>query len=503
MNELDETWNPAVSMPGPPPIGPGRLKTATIEVGELRTGSATGNPSFGSQRVAFAGLFLFTLLLYLRPNELFPEVFGTFPLARIVAIVAVVAYLAGRLGHGERLTIVPLELKMLGVITLLGLLFAPVAAAPQDTIDVMLDMFLKVSIIFVLMINLIDTPKRLRAMFSLVVVCGTFFAALAVKSYLIGDFVVIEKKDIGVVGLRIIGAVGGFIGNPNDLATTLNMLLPFAVALSLLSGGLKRLFYAACAVILVAGIVVSFSRGGFLGLIAMGAVLLWKVGSQSRGMTALAFAVIFGVFVVAMPGGYGGRVLSIFNLAEDRSGTSEQRRDLLERAASIAFHHPIVGVGMGNFHIYSIHELVAHNSYLEIAAELGLVGLLAYLVLIFAPLRSLRRIERANGPPTTRNAARVRGPDPKREVRYLCIALQATLVAYIVCSFFGSIQYQWYLYYPVAYAIALRRISGAESASTVTAHGVLFTKPESPRDQLSASKRDERSNAGVLFYQSD
>ena len=49
---------------------------------------------------------------------------------------------------------------------------------------------------------------------------------------------------------------------------------------------------------------------------------------------------------------------------------------------------------MGNIHIYSIHEQVAHNSYLEISTELGGIGLIAYLVLIFAPLRSLRRNER-------------------------------------------------------------------------------------------------------------
>ena len=123
---------------------------------------------------------------------------------------------------------------MLGVITLLGVLFAPVAAAPQDTIDVLLDMFLKVGIIFVLMINVIDSRDRLRSILSLVVVSGTIFAALAIKSYLIGDFVVLEKRDVGVVGLRITGAVGGFFGNPNDLATTLDMLLPLAVALALL-----------------------------------------------------------------------------------------------------------------------------------------------------------------------------------------------------------------------------------------------------------------------------
>ena len=41
---------------------------------------------------------------------------------------------------------------------------------------------------------------------------------------------------------------------------------------------------------------------------------------------------------------------------------------------------------------------------------------------------------------------------------YLSIGLQASLVGYMVASFFAAVAYQWYIYYLVAYAIALRRI---------------------------------------------
>jgi hypothetical protein len=45
---------------------------------------------------------------------------------------------------------------------------------------------------------------------------------------------------------------------------------------------------------------------------------------------------------------------------------------------------------------------------------------------------------------------------------HLSVAFQAAIIGYIVCSSFGSIQYLWYLYYPVAYAVALSRIRAAE-----------------------------------------
>ncbi len=451
--------------------------------------------SRGAHRIAFAGLYLFTLLLYIRPNEMFPEVLGTFPISRIIAAVAIVAYLASKPGSGEPLTILPIELKLLSVIAVLGVLFAPLAAAPMDSVDVLMDMFIKVIIIFVLMVNVITTRDRLLSMMNLVVVCGSIFAVLAIKSYLVGDFTIVEKKDVGVVGLRITGAVGGFFGNPNDLATSLDLLLPLAVALALISDGLKRMLYFACAAVLTAGVIVTFSRGGFLGLLAMGGVLLWKAGRQNRASTALAFAVMFGVFVLALPSGYAGRITSMFNIGEDPTGSSQARRDLLDRSVSVAAHHPIVGIGIGNFHIYSIHEQVAHNSYLEIAAELGLAGLVAYLLLILAPLRSLRRIERETDVQDSSLVVKDPGGTRRHESHCLSIAMQAALFAYIVCSFFGSIQYQWFLYYPVAYAIVLRRIHASEQVTSVIAGNRAIEPPHNGARPVGVIWRDKASVA--------
>jgi hypothetical protein len=93
---------------------------------------------------------------------------------------------------------------------------------------------------------------------------------------------------------------------------------------------------------------------------------------------------------------------------------------------------------------------VAHNSYLEISAELGLGGLIAYLILIFSPMRSMKRIE-------TRTAL-AEAPSEGRELHLLSIAVQGALIAYIVCSAFTSIEYLWYLYYPVAFAVALQKL---------------------------------------------
>jgi O-antigen ligase len=417
--------------------------------------------------LAFAGLFLFTLLLYARPNELLPEIFGSFPITRIVGYGALITYIISKLRHSERLTIWPLELKMLAVIVLLGVAFLPIAAIPDDTIHVLQDTFLKVVCIFVLMINIIRTRERLRLMLRLVVLCGAVLSIFAINSYISGDF--------ATRGIRIAGAVGGMFGNPNDLATSFDLLLPLAVTLAFMAKGVGRAIYLTCALLLSIGVVVTFSRSGFLGFLAVGAVLLWKLGRSNRMLAAVAFLAIIAFFAFAAPGGYGQRITSIFNIQSDPTGSAQMRRDHLDRALRVALLHPFIGVGMGNYHIYSLQEQRAHNSYLEISAELGVAGLIAYLILIFAPLRALRRIERQSrgsidSSPRfnlARSTLEDDGANLVRQTYYMSVGLQAAIIGYIVCSFFSSIQYQWYLYYLIGYGVLLRLIhSGEESALT-------------------------------------
>lgn len=421
----------------------------------------------GSHRLAFAGLFLFTLILYLRPNDLFPGLLGAFPVAKIVAISTLLVYAGSKLSQGERLTIWPLEMKMLTVIVMLGAIHTPFAYSRAGSFALLTDTFLKVAIVFALMINLLDTRKRLQAILRLVVICGTVVS--------LGTIAALGGK-AGAGGERIKGLVSGQFGNPNDLATALNILLPITVALALSRRGRMRMLYFACAAIITFGIVISFSRGGFLGLAAMGIVLLWKVGRHNRIVTATVFLLMAGVFVSALPSGYTDRLFTIVNLEKDGTGSAQERQQLLAQAIEMAVTHVAFGVGMGNFSVYSVHNRAAHNSYLEISAELGLAGLIAYLVMIFAPLRTLRRIEGQAA-----FARTLRG----REMYYLSIGVQAAIVAYVVCSLFSSIEYYWYLYFLVAYAVSLKRITESEATEEKSCEAI----PQS------------RSDEGVLWQQ--
>ena len=134
---------------------------------------------------------------------------------------------------------------------------------------------------------------------------------------------------------------------------------------------------------------------------------------------------------------------------------------------------------MANFPIVSIHDQVSHNAYTQVAAEMGVGALALYVMFIVSPLRRLRQIE-----------ARAYEERRASQFYYLSVGLQASLVGYMVSSFFASVAYLWYVYYLVGYAVCLRRIYEAE-------HGLLPepSDEKAKRKAARASKARSRSEA--------
>jgi len=154
--------------------------------------------------------------------------------------------------------------------------------------------------------------------------------------------------------------------------------------------------------------------------------------------------VLFGVALA--PSAYRSR------LATTDDDSALARTDELKRSIMVAAMHPLFGVGMNNYILYSNTNKATHNAYTQVAAEMGLIAFAIYVWLLVSPFRRLRQVEAA-----TRNSKR------KPPVYYLAVGLQASLVGYMVVSVFASVAYQWYAYYLVAYAICLQRLTLADS----------------------------------------
>jgi O-antigen ligase len=224
-------------------------------------------------------------------------------------------------------------------------------------------------------------------------------------------------------------------------------MVPLAIGFAFASKGFRKLLYLAFAMLFVSAVVVTFSRGGFLGLFVASLVLVRKIGRKNKSLSTGALVVALLAVLALAPASYSSRLGTIFSSASDTTGSSSQRTEILKRSILVTLRYPLFGVGVGNFHYKSVFELVTHNAYTQVSSEMGIPALVIYVMLMVYPLRRLREIEKETA-----------DLEEKRKLHYWSIGIQASIVAYMVSSFFGAVAYQWYIYYIVGYAVALRRI---------------------------------------------
>jgi O-antigen ligase len=397
---------------------------------------------------SYLGLFLFTVVLYFRPYELHPSLAGLTSLAYWLAVVTLAVFLPTQFALEGNLTARPREVNLVLLLCVAALLSIPLAINPYEAWTAFNYPFIRAVAMFIVIVNVVRTPTRLKGLMLLAIAIGVVLSVGAINDYRLGR-VSIEA------GERVTGVIGGMFGNPNDLALHLVMMIPLAVGLLLSTRNLlAKPIYIASALLMVGGVIVSFSRGAFLGLLGMGMVLAWKLGRSNRLLMIVLVGVLLVALIAVAPGEYTSRLGTIGSVNIDASSSS--RRDLLIRSIIVAIYNPVFGVGIGNFHIVSIHELVSHNAYTQVAAEMGLAAMVIYIMLLVVPFRRLRVIERATY--EGRRSSRI---------YYLSVALQASMVAYMISSFFGSVAYQFYVYYLIGYAVALRRIYEAQTGIEV------------------------------------
>jgi O-antigen ligase len=400
--------------------------------------------------LSYIGLFLFTVVLYFRPYELFPSLSSLDKLAFWLAVATLLIFLPTQFGLEGRLTARPREVNLLLLLCMTGLLSIPTAINPAEAWNEFNDVFIKAVLMFIVMINVVRTQRRLCWLIYVSLAITLLLSFNAIQDYRLGNFT--------VEGYRINGLLGGMFGNPNDLALHFVTMMPLAVCLMMASRNvLIKLMFGALAVLTVAAITITYSRGGFLGLLATAGVLAWKLGRARRLGVTIFGTIALVVFIAFAPGNYGKRLLSIFIPSLDPVASSTARRDILERSILISLRHPLFGVGMGNFHTVSLGETVTHNAFTQVSSEMGTAALIIYMMFLTKPLKRLRRIERETF--AARRTSRF---------YYLSIGLQAGIVGYMVSGFFAAVSYQWYAYYLVGYALCSWRIYEAARHMPVT-----------------------------------
>jgi O-antigen ligase len=407
---------------------------------------------------AYWGLLAFTAFLFFRPQDQITPL-QPLHLAEVSAIIALIAMALSRLSRG--LPITRLTPELVGVVALGGviILTAPFSVWPGGAIGTFTDLYVKVILIFLLMVNTLLWPRRVEQVTWLIVLATGYIAFRAVFDYARG----INLIENG----RVQGAVGGMFQNPNDLALNMVAILPLAASFAFRRVSLvRRGISVACAGLMFMTVVASQSRSGSLGLATV--LIVMAVLTLRRKPGLVAAGVIVSILALPMlPDSYWARLASITNPEKDESGSREARKILLRESYQTFLEHPITGVGAGQFQNYAPEGRdqpwrESHNSILQVAAELGIPGLLVFLGLLFralyAPMQTRHLLKRF-APNSRRTGRQVTDTLPVAEQEFLAAhaaAMSAALMGWFVCALFASVAYHWTLYYLMALAIAPR-----------------------------------------------
>ncbi len=399
-----------------------------------------------SFRLAFWALGVFTVVMILAPQNYFP---GLKPLhiALLSGALASGAYLISRVA-GTAIPVRHSPAMMYGALLFIwAVLLVPFSLWPGGSLGTIFNVFAKALIIFWLLGRVVNSVHRLSAVAWLLSLMSIPLSLSAVMAFLHGGLGNVDMTH----GLeRITGYDAGLTSNPNDLALMINLTLPLTVGLLLSARRLVVCASLALVALLDAiAVVLTYSRGGFITLIVI--IVAYLACLKGRARIGLVMILLsFGLVAIPIiPSGYWSRLGTITNIQADRTDSAQQRWAGMIDATQIIAAHPVVGAGAG-MDILALNEVRGdtwrhvHNIYLEYAVDLGIPGLLLFLLLYYRVLKSAS---------TGRRLAA--GRTGHVRLYRLSEGIWIALIAFGVSAFFHPVAYEFYFYYFAGLAVAV------------------------------------------------
>lgn len=238
------------------------------------------------------------------------------------------------------------------------------------------------------MTNSIKTKKDLNTFVSVLLFSSLVVALLGVFQYFTGVEMRPEWLDTENNTDIAVRVYSVFL-NPNILAEYLVLMTPLAVGMTWYTKSMRKkfLFLASTAVLLIC-LVMTLSRGGWVGiaLAALAFVLL-----VDKRLILIAIPIVLGVFY-ALPQKVLDRIISIGSTVDS---SNLYRIKIWKITKDVIRDNLIAGVGFGytpfketfEKYIRTMPIYHAHNTYLEVAAEIGLIGFIFFMLLLFSVLK--------------------------------------------------------------------------------------------------------------------
>lgn len=406
---------------------------------ERQIARAKPQANVATQRGAFLCLSAFYFVYSARPEDWVPYL-SYLPLAKITGAVTLVAALFSAGKTPRKIKDLPKE--ALYLLLLIGIMFVSAMFSPVwkggaffDTVD-----FAKVSIAWILTFVLVTTLGRFRRLVFIQAASVAVMCAVAIIK--------------GHADKRLAGVIGGIYSNPNDLALAIVMSLPFCLAFLLTAKtGIRRAAWCLGIALMMAALFMTASRAGFIALVISGMVALWHIGIKGKRLALIVGMGLVGVLSFVI---FGKTVMQRFSAISSESANPEtnealssyeDRRFMIEKSLEAVERYPLLGVGTNCLITYSGEWREVHMSYLQMAAESGILALILYLLFLYRGFVNLKRIRRAH-------------PDP--ETLLFAGALHSSLIGFIVGATFAPVAYHYFPYFTVCYTSVLAAMVAEE-----------------------------------------
>jgi O-antigen ligase len=400
--------------------------------------------SYSPATAAYVAFLAFMVVVYSNIALWFPALEAVAPGKTVIAFAAVALAFSCALSRREftfGLGAGGLAVYLFAAMVLVSPVFS---RWPEVSIDTVLES-VKFFAGFVVAANVLDTRRRIRHAVAALVLVSLIPAIGATANYLAG---------VGLVEGTRASWIGVF-GNPNFLAYHLVIAIPLALSLrdAAKPGENRvfvRLFWLGVVGLLCAGILLTGSRGGALGAGAV--LLLWVTRSLVRGRIAIGAAAAVVIALLMTPASPFNREATRSALTGEIDESAQGRIDAWRTAERMVYHNPLVGVGAGAF-VDSFDDYApgdagraraTHNSFVMIAAELGIPALLVFSAAIGASLLAMGRVAR-------RGRRRIGTLAP------VARGVQVAIFGFAVCSLTGGYAFTWPLYFILGIAAAIHR----------------------------------------------
>jgi putative inorganic carbon (hco3(-)) transporter len=393
--------------------------------------------------IAYWSLIFLTFIMFIAPMGYLPFLIPL-RLAFVSAVLAALTYLLSVSTQGRKLSVWNTEVKIILWLALFAILSIPSSRWRGGSYEMLFDTYLKSVIVFFLIANLLSTDKRIRTFLWALTLYSAFNAVVGIQNYRTGNF----------LNGRITGGYSGLTSNPNDLALSLNLIIPFMGYLYLTSGsGLKKALAAASLIGSIACIVATWSRSGALSLFAMLLWFVWWRSGTKRIGAMLGVSILIVLALALAPQGYSDRLASTTDFSKD-DGSAAARWETTKAGFRQTFEHPL-GIGLGMNGLMNHDEGMGwsagvHNVYLQISTETGIIPAILYIMLLWKLIWGMKEIGTLS---------------EQKNVATLGDALACTFVGFAVEAFFSPVAYNFYFYIIAGIAVATKQIIKSTAVS--------------------------------------